>query len=195
MEVEAEVHATAEVADTATVGRGTFVWNNAQIRDGAHVGEQCIVGKDVYIDVGVRIGDRVKIQNGASLFRGTTIGDGVFVGPGAILANDRYPRAITPDGALKGPSDWSVSPVNVELGASIGAGAIVLPGARVGAFSMLAAGAVLTADAPSYALMAGVPARLIGGVCCCGRPATKVRTGAGFTCAHCGRTHSIGEEA
>lgn len=188
----AQVHETAEVADGVTIGEHSRVWHQAQIRERATVGRECVLGKGVYVDVDVRIGDRVKIQNGASLYRGVSVADGAFIGPGAILANDRYPRAIGPDGSPKGEADWEVGPVHIGHGASVGAGAIVLPGVTVGSFAVVAAGAVLTRDAPAYGLMVGVPARLAGGACCCGRPEPGARAGIPFTCAACGRAHVLG---
>jgi UDP-2-acetamido-3-amino-2,3-dideoxy-glucuronate N-acetyltransferase len=154
------------------------------VREGVVVGRECIVGKDVYIDAGVRVGDRVKIQNGALVYHGATLEDGVFIGPRAVLANDRYPRAITPDGRLKGDADWAVGAVLVRYGASIGAGAVVLPGVTIGRWAMVAAGAVVTGDVPDHGLVAGVPGRVVGAVCPCGRRLRPV--GAGLACPACG---------
>ena len=83
------------------------------MREGARIGRECILGKGVYVDTGVVVGDRCKMQNGASLFHGVTLEDGVFVGPHALFANDRFPRAIKPDGALKTDDDWTVEPTLV----------------------------------------------------------------------------------
>src|SRR6195256_277355 len=113
------IHAPAEVSPDAVVGEGTRIWNQARVREGARLGRDCIVGTGVYVDTGVQIGDRVKLENGVSLFKGTRLGDGVFIGPHAILLNDKRPRAITPDGALKSEDDWSVSGVTVLDGASV----------------------------------------------------------------------------
>jgi acetyltransferase-like isoleucine patch superfamily enzyme len=162
------IHPTADVSPLATIGSGTRIWHHAQVREGVLVGRECIVGKDAYIDVDVRIGDCVKIQNGALVYHGTTLDDGVFVGPRAVLTNDRHPRAITPEGRLKGADDWVVSPITVRHGASVGAGAVVLPGVTIGEWAMVAAGAVVTRDVPDHGLVLGVPARLVGYVCPCG---------------------------
>ena len=115
------------------------------------------------------IGDRVKIQNGALVYHGVTVEDGVFIGPGAILTNDRHPRAITSTGDLARAADWTVSPIVLRHGASIGAGAVVVAGCDVGPFAMVGAGAVVTHDVPAHALVAGNPARVIGWVCACGQ--------------------------
>ena len=92
----------------------------------------------------------------------------MFIGPGAILTNDRYPRAITSTGELARAADWEVSPIAVRYGSSIGAGAILVAGIEVGRFATVGAGAVVTRNVPNHALVAGSPARRIGWVCACG---------------------------
>jgi UDP-2-acetamido-3-amino-2,3-dideoxy-glucuronate N-acetyltransferase len=116
----------------------------------------------------VVIGDRTKIQNGALIYHGVTAGDGVFIGPGAILTNDRYPRAVASTGELARAGDWEVSPIRLSDGCSIGAGAVVVAGVVVGEYATLGAGAVVTRDVPNYALVVGSPAHRIGWVCACG---------------------------
>jgi len=178
------IHPTAEVSSAAKIGEGTRIWHQAQVRERATIGRNCIVGKGVYVDFDVVIGDNVKIQNGAQIYHGATLEDGVFVGPLACLTNDRFPRAITPDGRLKAADDWEVGPIVVRYGASIGAGAIVLPGVTIGRFAMVAAGAVVTASVPDHGLVMGTPARLAGYVCACGRRLVEVA--GGRRCPRCG---------
>lgn len=163
------IHPTADVSPHAVIGAGTRIWHQAQVRERACIGENCIVGKGAYIDLGVAIGNNVKIQNGVYVYHGVTVQDGVFLGPGVILTNDRLPRAINPDGSLKSDADWQVSPILIQRGASIGAGAIILPGVTVGEFALVGAGAVVTTDVPVHGLFYGNPARLHGYVCRCGR--------------------------
>lgn len=163
------VHPTAEISPKARIGAGTRVWHFVQIREGASIGRNCIVGKDAYVDFNVSVGNNVKIQNGALIYHGATLEDGVFIGPQACLTNDRLPRAITPDGRLKATDDWVVGPIMVKYGASVGAGAIVLPNVTIGRFAMVGAGAVVTRDVPDHGLVMGNPARLAGYVCSCGR--------------------------
>lgn len=157
-------HATAEVSAKADIGAGTKIWNYAQVREGVKLGSECIVGKNVYIDFDVRIGSRCKIQNNCSIYHGAELEDGVFVGPHVILTNDKKPRAIAPDGSLKGNSDWVVGPIRICYGAALGAGSIILPNVTVGRFALVGAGSVVTRDVPDYALVAGNPAQVIGWV-------------------------------
>lgn len=164
----ARVHEAAELEDGVSVGADTSIWQRAQIRRGATIGAECVVGRDVFIDVDVTIGDRTKIQNGALIYHGVTVEDGVFIGPGAILTNDRYPRAITPEGELARADDWQVTPTTLTHGCSIGAGAVVVAGCDVGRFASVGAGAVVTRPVPGHALVVGSPAHRIGWVCACG---------------------------
>ncbi len=178
------IHPTADVSPQAQIGAGTRIWHQVQVREGVVIGANCIVGKGVYVDTGVVVGNNVKIQNGALLYHGLTIDDGVFIGPLACFTNDRLPRAITPDGRLKTDADWEVGPIHVCRGASIGAGAVILPNVTIGEFAMVAAGAVVTRSVPPHALVLGTPARQAGYVCCCGRrlPADED----GWRCPDCG---------
>jgi UDP-2-acetamido-3-amino-2,3-dideoxy-glucuronate N-acetyltransferase len=154
----------AQVAGDASIGDGTQVWNLVQIRERAQIGAECIIGRGAYIGIGVRVGDRCKIQNSALVYDPAVIGDGVFIGPGAILTNDRLPRAVSPSGELKGADDWDPVGVTIEIGASIGAGAVCVAPVRIGAWAMVAAGSVVVRDVPDHALVAGNPARQIGWV-------------------------------
>ena len=162
------IHPTAEVSSSAQIGHGTSVWHYAQIREGVHLGRECTVGKGVYIDAGVRIGDRVKIQNGANIYRHATLGDGAFVGPGVCLTNDRFPRAVMPDGTLKTDNNWEVGHTEVGEGAALGAGSIILPDTVIGAWAMVGSGSVVTRDVPAHGVVYGNPATLRGVACRCG---------------------------
>jgi acetyltransferase-like isoleucine patch superfamily enzyme len=164
----ARIHPTADLEPDVAVGAGTSVWHRAQIRTGASIGAECVIARDVFIDEAVTIGNRVKIQNGALIYHGVTVEDGVFIGPGAILTNDRFPRAITSTGDLARAEDWTVSPIILSHGCSIGAGAVVVAGVTVGQWATVGAGAVVTHDVPGHALVAGNPARRLGWMCACG---------------------------
>lgn len=126
------------------------------------------MSKGVYIDADVKIGDNVKIQNGISIYHGVTLEDGVFCGPHCVFTNDKFPRAINPDGSLKSASDWVVSETLVKTGASIGAHATIVCGVMIGKWAMIGAGSVVTKDVPDHGLVIGNPARLSGFVCYCG---------------------------
>jgi UDP-2-acetamido-3-amino-2,3-dideoxy-glucuronate N-acetyltransferase len=182
------IHPTAEVSPRAQIGEGTSIWNQAQVREDAVIGENCILSKDVYVDFGVHIGNNVKIQNGVSVYHGVTIEDGVFVGPNVCFTNDKYPRAVNPDGSLKAGTDWVVAETQIKYGAALGARAVILPGVTVGQWAMVAAGAVVTRDVPPYGLVVGHPARLRGFVCPCGIRLEPDRLGIDTMharCPHC----------
>ncbi|PKO24158.1 MAG: N-acetyltransferase [Chloroflexi bacterium HGW-Chloroflexi-1] len=182
------IHPTADVSSRAEIGDHTAIWHQCQVREGARIGCECILGKNVYVDFDVSIGDRVKIQNNCSVYHGVIIEEGVFLGPHVVLTNDLYPRAINPDGTLKGNDDWEVAPIRICYGSSIGARSVVLPGVTIGRFAMVGAGAVVTRDVPAHGLVVDNPARLIGYVCACGcrlRPGT----GVGLVCTGCNRTY------
>jgi acetyltransferase-like isoleucine patch superfamily enzyme len=168
MERKFFVHPTADVSPQASIGDGAKIWQHCQVREGVAIGRNCILSKGVYIDSDVHIGDNVKIQNGISVYHGVTLEDGVFCGPHCVFTNDRQPRAINPDGSLKGGDDWNVSTTLVRTGASIGAHATIVCGVTIGSWAMVGAGAVVTRDVPSYGLVYGNPARLHGFVCPCG---------------------------
>jgi acetyltransferase-like isoleucine patch superfamily enzyme len=138
----------------------------------------------------VEIGNNVKIQNYALVYHGTTVEDGVFIGPHACLANDRFPRAITSVGLLRGADDWQAGRILVRYGASVGAGAIVLPDVVIGRFAMVGAGAVVTGDVADFGLVVGRPARLVGHVCRCGLRLTNTKDGS-LWCAACQERYDL----
>ncbi len=154
----------ARVEPGSHIGEGTYVWHLAHVRDGADIGAGCVIGGGAFIDAGVVVGDNCKIQNAAQVFAPARIASGVFIGPGAILTNDRAPRALNEDGEPKTADDWDAEPVVVRKGASIGAGAVVVAGVTIGRWAMVAAGAVVTRDVLDHELVAGVPATNLGWV-------------------------------
>lgn len=188
------IAATALVDSRAELGPGVRVWHWSQVREGAVIGAESIVGKGCYVDTGVRIGSRVKIQSNVSIFHGVTLEDGVFVGPHVCFTNDKAPRAINPDGTLKGAADWTVTATLVRYGASIGANATIVCGVTVGRFAMVGAAAVVTRDVPDYGLVLGNPARLVGYVCACGHrlPGGPLEEPEGRRCPICGRAPRAG---
>ncbi len=178
------IHPSAEVAADAVIGEDTKVWHLVQIRPGVKIGSECILGRGVYVDAHAVIGNRVKIQNYVSVYEGVTIEDGVFVGPNAVFTNDKVPRAVTPDGALKSPTDWKISHTRVGMGAALGANCTIVCGVTIGQWAMVGAGSVVTKDVPDYALVVGNPAHVIGYVCKCGERLPEGVDPATYTCDH-----------
>lgn len=171
------IHITADVDRSAQVDPTASVWHLAQIREGAVVGMDSVVGRAAYVGSGVVLGARCKLQNLAQVYEPAQLADGVFVGPGAILTNDRHPRAISPRGDLKTADDWDLVGVVCGTGASIGAGAVCVAPVRIGSWAVVAAGSVVVDDVADFALVAGVPARRIGWVGRAGRRLTEVGDG------------------
>lgn len=179
---EAFVHPTVEIGTGSSVGAGSRVWHHAQLADGVHVGSSCTLGKGVYLGTGTQVGNRVKIQNGVQVF-GAAIQDEVLLCPGVLVIEDAAPRAVTRAGTPQGSGDWTARPVTVCRGATVGAGAVLLPGVRVGAHALVAAGALVDRDVPPHAFVAGNPHRQIGWACRCGHRLS------GTTCGRCGTTY------
>ena len=184
------VQPTAQVAETATLGDGTSVWELAQIREGARLGAGCVIGRGAYVGAGVAMGDHVKLQNYALVYEPAVIGNGVFIGPAAVLTNDEYPRSVDPDGNLKRGGDWEAVAVKIGDGASVGARAVCVAPVRIGRWAMVAAGAVVTKDVPDFALVVGVPARQIGWVGRAGRRLEAADSDGTWTCPKTGAVYS-----
>jgi acetyltransferase-like isoleucine patch superfamily enzyme len=188
------IHATADVSEDAEIGVGTSIWHQVQVREGAVIGGECILGKGAYVDHHVRIGNRCKLQNGVFVFHGFNLEDGVFLGPGVMLLNDKHPRAINADGSLKSSDDWTSSEAVVRRGASVGGGAVVLPGVDIGMFALVGAGAVVTKAVPDHAIVFGNPARVRGFACTCAHTLRLVERAADSSlmrCAACGNEYRI----
>ena len=131
---------------------------------GCAIGKGTRIGTFVEIQKGVRVGGNVKISSHTFICEGVEIGDGVFVGHGVMFINDIYPRAVTPAGDLQTEADWQVVTTHVKRRASIGSNATILAGITIGESALIGAGAVVTRDVPDCAIVAGVPARIIGDV-------------------------------
>lgn len=126
---------------------------------GCEVGDDTRIGPFVEIQRGARVGARCKVQSHTFVCEGVTVEDEVFVGHGVMFVNDKYPRATTSAGALQADDDWQLLETVVERGASLGSGAVVLGGVRIGAGAIVGAGAVVTRDVPPGAVVVGSPAR------------------------------------
>jgi acetyltransferase-like isoleucine patch superfamily enzyme len=131
---------------------------------GCTIGAGTRIGTFVEIQKSVVIGKNCKISSHSFLCEGVTIEDGVFIGHGVMFTNDIYPRATNQTGKLQTDTDWTVVPTLVKSRASIGSNATILPGVRIGRAAQVGAGAVVTKDVPDGAIVAGVPARIIGRV-------------------------------
>jgi UDP-2-acetamido-3-amino-2,3-dideoxy-glucuronate N-acetyltransferase len=105
------------------------------------------------------------------------------------VANDRFPRAVNPDGTLKSQDDWHLGHVTIGDGASIGAGAVLVPDCTVGGWALVGSGSVVTRDVPEHAIVAGNPAKQIGWACSCGHKLEP--TGDEWKCGECGRRYSL----
>lgn len=131
---------------------------------GCSIGAETKIGAFVEIQKKASIGVRCKISSHTFICEGVTIEDEVFIGHGVMFTNDRYPRAANDDGSLQTEADWQVVDTRVKLGASIGSNATIGAGVTIGESALVGAGAVVTHDVPDYAIVAGVPARVIGDV-------------------------------
>ena len=177
------VHPSSFIDENVHIGDGTSIWHFCHLQKGAIVGRDCNIGQNVYIGNNVIIGNQVKIQNNVSVYRGVVLEDYVFCGPSCVFTNDLTPRAKYP----KGPDRFENT--IVRTGASIGANATIVCATEIGAWAIIGAGAVVTKDVPSHALMLGVPAKQYGWVCECGQTLPKA-----LLCEFCGRRYSEGNK-
>lgn len=129
---------------------------------GCQIGDESRVGAFVEIQKGATIGVRCKISSHSFICEAVTIEDEVFIGHGVMFTNDLYPRATTDGGYLQGAEDWAVTPTLVKRRASIGSNATIVAGCTIGENALVGAGAVVTRDVPPFAIVAGVPARVVG---------------------------------
>lgn len=129
---------------------------------GCKIGERSKIGTFVEIQKGASIGADCKISSHTFICEGVDIDDGVFVGHGVMFTNDIYPRAVNTDGSLQTEADWQVVRTRVKSRASIGSNATILCGITIGEGALIGAGTVVLHDVPDYAIVAGVPARIIG---------------------------------
>jgi acetyltransferase-like isoleucine patch superfamily enzyme len=128
---------------------------------GCKVGDDTKIGAFVEIQKNATVGRRCKISSHTFICEGVEIEDNVFVGHGVIFTNDIYPRATAADGQLQTEADWKVEKTLVKKGASIGSGATILANTTIGEDAIIGAGAVVTKDVPSGAIVAGNPARIL----------------------------------
>lgn len=146
------IHPSADV-QSPNIGSGSRIWQFCVILPRAVIGADCNICAHVFIENETRLGDRVTIKCGVSIWDGVELEDDVFVGPNASFCNDRHPRS--------GNKDFRLEKILVRRGASIGAGAVLLPGVEIGEQAVVGAGAVVTRDVPPRAIVVGNPARVL----------------------------------
>ena len=150
-------HETAVIDDGARIGAGTKIWHFCHVSGKAVIGQHCSLGQNVYVANNVTIGNHVKIQNNVSVYEGVTLEDFVFCGPSMVFTNVKTPRAEFPRN-----TSVDYAPTLVKRGSSIGANATIVCGVTLHECAFVAAGAVVIRDVPAYAMVAGVPARIVG---------------------------------
>jgi len=146
-----QIDPLAAVHPGASIGMGTRIWQYSVVMDGAVIGADCNLNAHTLVESGARVGDRVTLKCGVYVWDGVTLEDDVFVGPNAVFTNDKAPRSRVR------PEDFVHT--RVRRGASIGGGAVILPGVTIGEEAMIGAGAVVTRDVPAGQTWIGNPAR------------------------------------
>ena len=151
------------ITESVSLGKDVRIFHPSLVNlYGCSVGDESKIGAFVEIQKGATIGARCKISSHTFICEGVSIEDEVFIGHGVMFTNDLYPRAANPDGSLQTEADWKVEVTRVRRGASIGSNATVLCGITIGEGAIVGAGAVVTKDVPDFAIVAGVPAQVIG---------------------------------
>lgn len=150
-------HKTAVIDQGCKIGKGTKIWHYSHILEGTKIGKNCTIGQNVMIGPDVIVGDNCKIQNNVSLYKGVKLDNGVFCGPSCVFTNVVNPRA-----EVERKNEFIKT--NVEKGVSIGANATIICGNRIGSYSLIGAGAVITKNVKPHSIMVGNPAKQIGWV-------------------------------
>ena len=153
------------ISDSVRLGEGVTIHHPQLVNlYGCAVGAGSRVGAFVEIQKNANIGERCKISSHTFICEGVTIEDEVFVGHGVMFINDIFPRATNDDGGAQSEADWKVVETKIKRRASIGSNATIIGGITVGQNALVGAGAVVTKDVPDYAIVAGVPAKVVGDV-------------------------------
>jgi len=176
------VHESSYVDDGAHIGKGTKIWHFSHVMPGAEIGENVSIGQNVNVGGKARIGNRCKIQNNISVYDDVELEDDVFAGPSMVFTNVFNPRAFI-------VRKHEYRKTLVRKGATLGANSTIVCGATIGRYAFIAAGAVVTADVPDFALMAGVPAKQKGWMCKCAVRLNFV--GGKAKCEACGQSYVL----
>ena len=153
------------IADDVILGQHVRIFQPELVNlYGCSIGDETKIGAFVEIQKNATIGARCKISSHSFVCEGVTVEDEVFIGHGVMFTNDRYPRAVNQDGSLQSDKDWQAIKTIVRKRASLGSNATIVAGVTIGESAMVGAGAVVTRDVPDFAIVAGVPARVIGRV-------------------------------
>jgi UDP-2-acetamido-3-amino-2,3-dideoxy-glucuronate N-acetyltransferase len=151
------------VSESVRLGANVSIFQPSLVNlYGCTIGDDTKIGAFVEIQKNVFVGARCKVSSHSFICEGVVIEEEVFIGHGVMFVNDRYPRATNPDGSLQTEANWSVATTTVRRTASIGSNATIISGVTIGQGALVGAGAVVTRDVPDYAIVAGVPARVIG---------------------------------
>lgn len=151
------------VSDSVKLGADVRIFQPTLVNMyGCTIGAETKIGAFVEIQKNASIGVRCKISSHTFICEGVHIEDEVFIGHGVMFTNDRFPRATNPDGSLQTEADWKVEETRIRKQASIGSNATIVAGITIGKGALVGAGAVVTRDVPDYAIVAGVPAKVIG---------------------------------
>jgi UDP-2-acetamido-3-amino-2,3-dideoxy-glucuronate N-acetyltransferase len=155
MDNEYFAHETAVIDDGCKIGKGSKIWHFSHIMNGCEIGENCNIGQNVVVSPQVKLGKNVKVQNNVSIYTGVICEDDVFLGPSMVFTNIVNPRS-----AVNRKNQYIAT--LVEKGATIGANSTIVCGNKIGRFSFIGAGAVITKEVKPYALVVGNPARQTG---------------------------------
>ncbi|WP_456374731.1 acyltransferase [Methanocaldococcus sp.] len=199
------IHPTAIISKNAKIGKNVyigpyvFIQDNVIIGDnckifgfcnlyGCKIGENTKIGTFVEIQKNVEIGKNCKIQSHSFICEGVKIGNGVFIGHGVVFINDKVPRAVNEKGELI-KDDWELLETVIEDFVSIGSGSVILP-VKIGKYSLIGAGSIVTKDIPQNRLVYGTPAKIMGIVCSCGNIIRGISSDE-IKCNKCGKIYKV----
>ncbi len=149
------IHTSATIDDGASIGKGTKIWHHVHVMPESEIGEYCILGQNVFVGRGAKLGRGVKIQNNVSVYQGVICEDHVFLGPSMVMTN-----VINPRSSIERKDEMRQT--LIREGVTIGANATIVCGIEIGAYSFIAAGAIVVKDVRPFELIIGNPGRPVG---------------------------------